>query len=204
MAHPVNDSKECCGVTRVAPVGLISDDACKAFALGCASAAATHGHPTGCLAAGFLAALLSGLGSGRPLTDAIADATGILTDYSGHEGCLQAVERAVQWSHRQEPVTPEVLAALGAGRMAEEALAIGLYAALTAGRDFRQGVLAAVNHSGNSGATAAIAGTILGVCCGVDEIPGEWLAELELKDLIEETAVDLFNQVEAKGAGAES
>jgi ADP-ribosyl-[dinitrogen reductase] hydrolase len=194
MDRPVNDSRGCGGVTRVAPVGLLCVDARKAFELGCASAAITHGHPGGYLAAGFLAALLARLVSGRSLRRAIADATGILTATSGHGACLQSVEKAVEWSRRQQSVTPEVLAALGDGRMAEEALAIGLFAALAADRDFRQGVLAAVNHSGNSGATAAIAGTILGAGCGVEEIPDEWLAELELKGLIEETAMDLFDQ----------
>ncbi|BBO79262.1 hypothetical protein DSCW_66790 [Desulfosarcina widdelii] len=198
MDRPVNYSRGCSGLTRVAPVGLIYVDARKAFDLGCTSAAITHGHPGGYLAAGFLAALLPHLVSGGSLSDAMADATGILTTYNGHGKCLQAVEKAVEWSHRRQPVTPEVLAALGEGHMAEEALAIGLLAALAADRDFRQGVLAAVNHSGNSGATAAIAGMILGAGCGVDEIPDEWLAELELKGLIEETAMDLFDQVKSK------
>lgn len=195
MERPLNDSRGCSGVTRVAPVGLVCVDARKAFDLGCASAAITHGHPGGYLAAGFLAALFSHLASGQSLNEAVAGATGILTGCGGHGKCLQAIEKAVEWSHRRQPVTPEVLAALGDGRMAEEALAIGMCAAMAADRDFRQGVLAAVNHSGNSGATAAIAGTILGAGCGVDEIPDEWLAKLELKDLIEETAMDLFDGV---------
>jgi len=203
MDRPVNSSNGCSGVTRVAPVGLVVEDASKAFSLGCASAAITHGHPNGYLAAGFLAALLSRLTSGRALAEAITEAAGILTGTSGHGECLQAIEKAVAWSHRQQPVTPEVLAAFGEGRTAEAALAIGLYAALAADRDFGQGVLAAVNHSGNSGATAAIAGSILGADCGVDQIPDEWLAELELKDLIEETAMDLFDQLEAKEEGIE-
>ena len=195
MDRPVNDSKGNSGLTRVAPVGLGCMDARKAFDLGCASAAITQGHPNGCLAAGFLAALLSRLASGQPLTGAIADATVILTATSGHGECLQEVEKAVAWSSGQQPVMPEVLAALGDGGTAEEALAIALCAVLAADRDFRQGVLAAVNHSGDSGATAAIAGTILGAGGGVDGIPDEWLAELELKGLIEETAMDLFDQL---------
>lgn len=194
MDRPVNDSNGCSGLTRVAPVGLVYGDARKAFALGCSSAAITHGHPGGYLAAGFLATLLSHLLSGRPLAEAIAGATGMLTAFSGHGECLRAVEKAVECSQNQQPVTPEVLATFGDGRTAEAVLAIGLYAALAADRDFRQGLLAAVNHSGNSGATAAIAGTILGAGCGLEEIPDEWLAELELRGLIEETAMDLLDR----------
>ncbi|WP_319526257.1 ADP-ribosylglycohydrolase family protein [uncultured Desulfosarcina sp.] len=195
MDRPVNDSKSNSGLTRVAPVGLVCVDASKAFDLGCASAAITHGHPGGYLAAGFLAALLSRLASGQPLTEAVADATGILTATSGHEECLRAVEKAVAWSSGQQPVTSEVLDALGDGRTAEDALTIALCAALAADRDFRQGALTAVNHSGDSGATAAIAGSILGAGGGADGIPDEWLMELELKGLIEETAMDLFDQL---------
>ena len=37
-------------------------------------------------------------------------------------------------------------------------------------------------------------GTGSGTGCGVDEIPDEWQAELELKGLIEETAMDLLDR----------
>jgi len=202
MERPVNGSRGCSGVTRAAPVGLASVDARKAFSVGCASAAVTHGHPDGYLAAGFLAAVLSHLVSGQVLTGAIADAAGILATVRGHEACLQAVEQAVELYRSRRHVTPAVLAKLGDGHLASEALVIGLYAALTANRDFRLGTLAAVNHSGNSAATAAIAGTILGACCGLDGIPDEWLGELELRDLIEETAMDLSDQVKQKAERA--
>ena len=44
---------------------------------------------------------------------------------------------------------------------------------------------AAVNHSGDSDSTGAVAGTIIGVQSGIEGIPDEWLAGLEMKDLIE-------------------
>ncbi len=46
---PLNDSKGCGGVMRVAPVGLVATDP---FDLGCRAAAITHGHPSGWLASG--------------------------------------------------------------------------------------------------------------------------------------------------------
>src|SRR5256714_13877172 len=49
---PVNNSKGCGGVMRVAPVGLV---ALRPSGLGIASAALTHGHPSGYLAAGAAA-----------------------------------------------------------------------------------------------------------------------------------------------------
>lgn len=68
VAHPVNTSKGCGGVMRVAPAGLFcrampdgGDNRTRgemAFELGCAAAAITHGHQPGYLPAGFLASLV--------------------------------------------------------------------------------------------------------------------------------------------------
>ncbi|MFN8027118.1 MAG: ADP-ribosylglycohydrolase family protein [Acidimicrobiia bacterium] len=54
-----------------------------------------------------------------------------------------------------------MIEALGAGWVAEEALAIGVYCALVA-TDLRAGLLLAVNHSGDSDSTGSIAGNLLG------------------------------------------
>jgi ADP-ribosylglycohydrolase len=193
MDRPANDSKGCGGVMRVAPIGLAYPDPGKAFQIGCESAAITHGHPTGYLAAGFLAAVISMVASGEALDRAIAEASQILFNHDNHEECLKAVEFAVELSNGKK-FLPEVLETLGAGWVAEEALSIGLYCALVADRDFRRGVLLAVNHSGNSDSTGAITGYIIGTRYGTDEIPDEWLSDLELRRLIEEVAGDLLNQ----------
>jgi ADP-ribosylglycohydrolase len=58
-------------------------------------------------------------------------------------------------------------------------------------KSFRDGVLIAVNHSGDSDSTGSIAGNLLGVQFGVDAIPHTWLEELELRDAIERLAIDL-------------
>lgn len=198
--QPVNNSKGCGGVMRVAPVGLACPDAEKAFRLGCDVAAITHGHPTGYLSAGFLSALISRLVSGDPLGAAIPEATRILVKHKHHDECLQAVNAAVALSGTRDPL-PEAIETLGAGWVAEEALAIGICGARFAGHDFRQGVLLAVNHSGGSDSTGAIAGNIIAAQTGTDGIPGEWLSGLELKDVIEEVATDLSNQLLQGPAG---
>ena len=55
---PINHSKGCGGVMRVAPVGLIPGlTPTRAFDLAARCAAQTHGHPSGYLSAGVLAAL---------------------------------------------------------------------------------------------------------------------------------------------------
>ena len=51
IERPINDSKGCGGIMRAAPVGLVANEA-NVFRLGCETAAITHGHPSGYLAAG--------------------------------------------------------------------------------------------------------------------------------------------------------
>jgi hypothetical protein len=51
---------------------------------------------------------------------------------------------------------------------------------------------AAVNHSGRSALTAAIAGALVGARVGVPGLPQEWVEQLELRDLIENVASDAY------------
>ena len=193
--NPINNSKGCGGVMRIAPVGLFYKDADKAFMIGCKCAAITHGHPSGYLASGVMASIISMIISGDSLQDAVAASIRILKTQKNHEESLRAIEYAVEMSHKGDQ-SPEIIEKIGAGWVAEEALAISLYCALTAGDDFRKGVLLAVNHSGDSDSTGSITGNIIGALYGIDTIPNNWLKGLEIKDLIEEIAVDLYDQFE--------
>ena len=183
---PANSSKGCGGVRRVAPAGLVARDS---FRLGCELAALTHGHPSGYLAAGFFARLVESLARGDDLRAAIGAARAELARAAGHEECSSAVERALSAAARL-PASPESVESLGGGWVAEEAVAIALFAALKAS-GFRDGVLLAVNHGGDSDSTGSMAGTLLGLVHGVEVIPPEWLARLELRDAIERVADDL-------------
>ena len=73
-------------------------------------------------------------------------------------------------------------------------MAISIYCAIVAGDDFKKGLLLSVNHSGDSDSTGAITGNILGALHGLDILPASWIKDLELNDLIEEIAGDLFDQ----------
>lgn len=187
MGSDFNDSKGCGGVMRMAPAGLVSREP---FQLGCELAALTHCHPSGYLAAGFLAQVIAEVIAEVPLETAIAVATERLRTYPRHHGCLQAVQAAVRLAQDGEP-TAERVPKLGAGWVAEEALAISLYCALVA-RDFEHGVLLAVNHAGDSDSTGSITGNILGALWGRQALPERWLEPLELRAEIEELATDLY------------
>lgn len=89
-------------------------------------------------------------------------------------------------------VPPEqAIRELGQGWVAEEALGISVYCALVA-RTFREGVLLAVNHDGDSDSTGSITGNLLGALYGVKSIPQKWLEPLELREVIAELAGDLY------------
>lgn len=191
-----NDRKGCGGLMRVAPAGLFfwrPQEACSlrpAFRLGAELAGLTHGHPTGQLTAGVLAVLVLALADGMRLSQALLAAEKILATQPGHEETLRAIEHAE--SLARSPIRrPEAIAALGQGWLAEEALAIAVYCALVA-RDFEEGVMLAVNHDGDSDSTGAITGQLLGTLHGVQAIPPQWLEPLELRELISETADELY------------
>ncbi len=191
---PINDSKGCGGVMRVAPVGLIATPDV-AFAHGIDVAAITHGHPGGYLPAGVLAAMVASIMHGASITDAVTDATPLLRSHRDHEDVLRLLDGGRRLGTAATLNAPTI-ERIGGGWTGDEALAIAVACAIGAD-DFRHGVLAAANHSGDSDSTAAICGNLLGALWGVDAIPREWLAELELRDEIDTLAHDLHHQFHA-------
>jgi len=189
--QPLNNSKGCGGVMRVAPVGLTIEE--DPFDVGCNVAAITHGHPSGYLAAGVLARIIHDIVRGSDLPNAIEAACDKLTTWKNHEECLDAIQRAVDLADHGSP-TPETVESLGAGWVAEAALAISLYCALSAD-NFASGVLLAVNHSGDSDSTGAITGNILGALLGREAIPEHWVDDLELREVIEELSLDMVDYI---------
>jgi ADP-ribosyl-[dinitrogen reductase] hydrolase len=188
VSEPINASKGCGGVMRIAPVGLLGGAfGGDPFDLGCELAALTHGHPSGYLAAGAMALIVARLLDGAALDAALDAAEARLVERPRHEETLDALRAARALASSGVEPGPESVATLGAGWVAEEALAIGVYGALVA-RDYAHGVLIAVNHSGDCDSTAAITGSLLGTMLGADAIPSPWLAELEVRDEIERLA----------------
>jgi ADP-ribosyl-[dinitrogen reductase] hydrolase len=188
VGDPVNKSKGCAGVMRVAPIGLVSADP---FGLSCEVAALTHGGPSSYLAAGAFALMLSELARGRDLADAAAAAVGRLDGRDEGQQVSQALTRALR-AAAERPGDLQALTALGEGWVADEALAMALYCALSAG-SFRSGVLLAANHGGDSDSTAAICGNLLGAGLGLAAIDVGLLDDLEGRAVIEELADDLYD-----------
>lgn len=80
---------------------------------------------------------------------------------------------------------------LGGGWVAEETLAIAIYCALRYEHDFSAGIIAAVNHDGDSDSTGAVTGNILGAINGYNPIEAKWKDNLELLDVLLEMSDDL-------------
>ena len=188
---PLNDSKGCGAVMRAAPVGLAPGWPAEArFTLGAETGALTHGHPTGYLAAGFLATTIGALVEAVRIEEAIAVARRELLGYHGSEELLRVVDAAVE-SARQHGL-PEAgqIEEFGAGWVAEEALGIAIWIALAAA-DPLDALAAAVTHGGDSDSTGAITGNLIGAQLGDSALPPELVNGLAEREVVETMAADL-------------
>jgi ADP-ribosylglycohydrolase/protein-tyrosine phosphatase len=185
---PLNNSKGCGGVMRVAPAGLFAaalDDVAAVFHLGTATAAITHGHPSGHLPAGTMAATVALLLDGANLGTALGEASDLLATHPGHEETLAALATARALTDPDA----EALESLGEAWVGDEALAIAVAAARAPG-DFERTVRLAVNHGGDSDSTGAIAGNLAGARLGAGAIPAFFAQRVEFRDLLLDFAGD--------------
>jgi len=182
-----NNSKGCGALMRVAPCAFFSN----AFEYASGSGRLTHGHPTGYLAGGLFADILQRMiDSQDRLEHAIIESLYSHGSKPGMEEVRAILERVLFYFHEDYPPSPKRIDEFASGRVAEEALAIGIWCALTAS-SFEQGVITAVNHSGNSNGTGLIAGHLLGVKYGAAAIPARWYERLELRGVIEKMVNDI-------------
>ncbi|MFD4428822.1 ADP-ribosylglycohydrolase family protein [Nocardia sp. NPDC058497] len=206
-AHPINNSKGSGAVMRAAPCGFgyaadRSGAALSAiFELGCDAAALTHGHPSGWLPAGTLAALVYQLCRGTDTATALDLARAELATYPDHAETSAALEAAIALVARTtkpgSAPAPEDLETLGQGWIGPEALAIAVFALLAAEAVggpphliVRTGLLLSVNHSGDSDATGSIAGSLLGARYGRAALPRRWSDTVDARTALDRLATD--------------
>ena len=195
-----NYSKGCGGVMRVAPMGLVHTDTDieQADRSGAAFAAITHGHSLGYMPAAVLVHIVRRIvyaPGGRTLRQIVEDArdtTARIFAGDEHLDALTAIiDRAIGLSENADSDLDNIHR-LGEGWVGEEALAIAIYCALRYENDFSAGIIAAVNHRGDSDSTGAVTGNILGARIGFDAIDPKWKTDLELRDVLLEMADDLY------------
>ena len=201
--EPINNSKGCGGVMRVAPIGLFfSPDEMEWDEIdtrGAQAAALTHGHPLGYISAAGLVHIIN-LAMFRPkmtlfqmVEDMIEKVPGLFADDNPKECKIfeELMRKAADLAAADVADDLDAIHQLGAGWIGEEALAIAVYCALKYEKDFDGAMIASVNHSGDSDSTGAITGNILGTYLGIDGIPAKYIKNLELLDVMEKVAREL-------------
>lgn len=190
---PINSSKGCGGVMRVAPIGLFLEkfdnnlDRVTMFAA--EAAAITHGHELGYIPAAAFARIIALLYRGQGIKYAVDNTVEAINRLFSNARHLtefnKIINLAVELSSRNINDV-EAINKIGQGWVGEEALAIAIYCSLKYPDDFTKAVCAAVNHDGDSDSTGAITGNIMGTLLGESAIPEKYLENLELYELIQD------------------
>lgn len=200
--NPINQSKGCGGIMRVAPVGLYFETDRRTIdkidLIGAETAAITHGHELGYIPAAGLVHIIQLLSHNTDISvlDAVLDMKDALqrqfSDAEHLSKQIELIDRAIALS--EDNINDlKAIKELGEGWVAEETLAIAIYCSLKYCDDFDKALIAAVNHSGDSDSTGAVTGNILGAYLGLKGIPQKYLDNLELQNIILEIADDLYN-----------
>ena len=216
----INNSKGCGGVMRVAPCGLLkmieTPDPEDAYALqGAQAAAITHSHLMGYVPAAMLADIIHNilLEDGRSLDRIVFGSlkrvvrmfTPELAGKEMHPELVENPTPRTEQMHRfiqqmmlaisavEDNLTPQqVPDFLGEGWVGDEALIIAVYCALKYQDNMEECLSVAVTHDGDSDSTGAIAGNILGAWLGMEGLPSHWLAQLEMREVIDDMAHRLY------------
>lgn len=210
-----NNSCGCGGVMRTAPLALLNY--IHNYANGdllycdmCAAEAAriTHKHPLGFIPSAILNHILMEIQKEREphLEDVIEEALRHLPEIISEPdedktyGELwpeyittqnRLIRKALDLAHSDIP-DYAAIESIGGGWTGHEALAIAIYSAVKHQDSFEDAIVSSVNHSGDSDSTGAVCGNIMGCLLGRSAIPAHFLDCLELRDVIEEIAADLF------------
>lgn len=204
VTKATNNSKGCGTVMRAAPFGLAvsaaqcrGDGSLAVHKMAVCDAALTHGHRLAWASSSILAQIIYCIVQQHPqrgyrLEDVISH-----VGFPGDETAHKLLNRAVKLALDPAVSNLDGIHALGEGWVAEEALAIAVFCAVRYQNDFAAALRAAVNHNGDSDSTGAICGNILGAWLGREAVESAFdLNALELRDLIEKMADQLFESVE--------
>ena len=197
--NPVNNSKGCGGVMRVAPIAFLQCDTNETDGLAAEASAITHGHSLGFLPSALLVhiihkAIFENSGN-RNLKDMVNESIEeIKPQFSAcsyFDEMVWIVNKAVSLSENDK-TDVENIHDLGGGWVAEETLAIAVYCSVKYQNDFSKALIASVNHSGDSDSTGAVTGNILGAYLGDGAIGDEWKTDLECYDIIKYMAEKFY------------
>ena len=205
--EPMNDSKGCGGIMRIAPIPLygLSQNRIQNVAvldeLAADAAKLTHEHPLGYIPAYVMSHIIYRLATDEsPTNEAfheyVHEAMRMADDKYGFKSQSKQtlhtlVDLALELSSKDSP-DHEAIKQIGEGWVAEETLAIAVYCCAKYFDDFEKAMIASVNHGGDSDSTGAVTGNILGAAIGYEAIPEHFKADLQLHDVILHVADDLW------------
>ncbi len=167
--------------------------------LGAQAMALTQGAPMAAVSGALLSFLIAGILNepGLPLSRQVKEAAGIVAaQFSAFPEAAELRSMALELLKlsRDSAQSPQsVMERLGCCH-AHTVLLGGIFAAVSAGEDFDAALVTAVNHSGCSAGTAAIAGALLGGTLGAGALPEFYLDSLEAAGPVRQLALDLTCQ----------
>ena len=199
IEYPINNSSGNGGIMRVAPYGCFFKNMPDhdLIMVASESTAITHGNSLGYIPSGMMALIVRKCiyEEEKSLREII------LSSYKATEEVFSADSQWLKFSELIDLAlslsgnsTADLsnIRQIGRGTTGDSALAIAVYCSLRYENDFSAGVIAAVNHDGDSDSNGAITGNLLGAFLGLSQIDTKWLEFLELKDTILEIADDLW------------
>ena len=204
--EPINNSKGCGGVMRIAPIPLYAavdgrmtiEDADQ---LAAEASEITHQHPLGFIPAALASHIIYRLALDEASTaqslqlyihEGMKAIANIYPQHSSDVAYMgELCDIAITFADNDKPDVENV-ETIGGGWTAEETLAIALYCALKYFDNFEEAMIAAVNHGGDSDSTGAVTGNILGAALGYEAIPQFFKDDVELHDVILHIADDLY------------
>lgn len=206
-SEPINNSKGCGGIMRIAPIPLygLSQNRISNVAilneLAADASKITHEHPLGYIPAYITSHIIYRLATNEFPTretfkDYVCEAMQMADEkYDSQINELQTlhtlIDKALILADQNIP-DHEAIREIGEGWVAEETIAIAIYCVGKHFKDFEKALIASVNHGGDSDSTGAVTGNILGAAIGYDAIPQYFKNDLELHDVILHVADDLW------------
>lgn len=181
LNEPINQSKGCGALMRVAPLAFIDRE--DLYLVAIENSALTHGHQMSHIASAALVGLLRYISEGETLCDSVSlmrqDIKRIFMGSLEVKVFDDLLQQAI-FASEKDFDDMEIISRLGEGWVAEETLAIALYCSLKYSNDLKKALRAVVFHDGDSDSTGSVTGQILGTLLGAKKLPQEEIKRLDL------------------------
>ncbi|MEU6127719.1 ADP-ribosylglycohydrolase family protein [Saccharopolyspora sp. NPDC047091] len=194
LDNPVRTARGPHALAGASAVALAPHDPQRVFDEAVRVAMLTHSSSDDCLPAGVFASVLNSLYYEVPFAESVEAAYEYLVQWGGHEETKRVLD-VVRTAPSEEGEVPPARAEewFGPGRSGAEVLGYGLWAAALS--DYtREGILFAVNQSGDSAGSGFVVGALTGAAYGDHQLPYWPHERLELKDTITTLAHDAVTE----------